>query len=292
MSGRFGVARVAMLAVPVSALLSGCFDLSSITNGGPDGGQPKRENDGGAVDGGAADGSESFCASFTPASYTAFFCSDFDEGQALPAPWAFGSQLGATFSVNAAAAAPSPPDSLDELVPALGPNDSVAVLLRTSLAFPPLPTTMKLAMRLDPVTIDTQEGATIVLSALDFIDAAEDRYTVQLSGLVVSGMLSLQLGQQSAEADGGQLDPFQPASLLSVILPLGQFTPIVIEIDWASAGTAQAVVSVNGTTQLDTPLKVAVTPASMNVSIGTTYLAPRPSGAWELRYDNVVLTAN
>ncbi len=288
MSGRFGAARAAMLAVPVSALLCGCFDLSSVS----DGSEAKKGTDAGAVDSGVADGGGGFCASFTPTSYTAFFCSDFDEGQTLPAPWAFGSQTGAaTFSVNGAAAV-SPPDSLDELVPALGASDAVTVLLRTSLALPPLPTTMKLALRLDPVTIDTQDGATLVLAAIDFIDAAANRYTVQLSGNVVSGTLGLQLGQQSAEADGGTLQPFQSANLVSVILPLGQFTPIVVEIDWASTGTAQAVVSVNGATQLDAPLKVAVTPASMNVSIGTTYVAPRPSAAWELRYDDVVFTAN
>ncbi len=48
----------------------------------------------------------------------------------------------------------------------------------------------------------------------------------------------------------------------------------------------------NGTAELNVALTVPFSPASMNISVGTSYVNPIPSSAWELRYDNVLFTAN
>ncbi len=200
----FGCSVLCVLAplVSVAAVTGGCIDYGKITGGAqPDGGGGSSSPDGGA---GASEagGSGSFCSTFTPGDYHAFFCSDFDEGATLPSPWAAVSQTGATFAQNGGAVV-SVPDSLDEVVPSLTVGGSVDVILRTSPTIPPLPTSMKFGMSLDPVTIDPQDKATIVLESMDFVDASQNRYSVYLSGVVISGALTLELDEQATETDGG-----------------------------------------------------------------------------------------
>jgi hypothetical protein len=287
-----------------SAFAGGCIGVSSLS-GAPDAGSTSADGGSGPVvdagppgksldDAGGATGNGddggSFCSTYSPSAWSVFVCSDFDETP-LPGAWASMAHTAGTLTENNVAAV-SPPNSLDEKVQPLVSGDVVDVSLRTPLAFPQLPATMKLAFSLDPITIDPQVNATTVLAAMDFVDGAHDRYSVVLSGIVVGQALTLQLGEQSAAADGGAIGAYATHALpASLTLPVGSFTPIVIEIDWTSFSVAQVIVDVGGKEQLNVPLTVAVMPASMQLGIGTPYVAPFPTAAWELRYDNVVLTA-
>jgi hypothetical protein len=292
MRRRFSLLALGPLSsIVVVAIVAGCFNVPTLpagsTGGGSSGGTSAKTDAGNA-----------FCASYTPSEWSVFFCSDFDPPEAaLPGPWATETLTSGTLAENSAAFA-SPPNSLDENVIGLTGTDTVDVALRAPLAFPSTSSSaMKLTLSLNPVTIDTEAGAAIVLTALDFFDEAERQYSLQLSGVVVSGALTLQLGEVSVlgQADGGP--PFIPHSLPSSLsVPRDTWTTIDIEVQWTSATEAKAIVDVNGTEQLNIPLTVTVTPASMQVDVGTTFVAPkRPAGEltapWELRYDNVAFTA-
>jgi hypothetical protein len=275
-------ALVVSLAIPVVVSLAGCINYGAISGGAtPDAGAPS-----------VKDASAAFCSSYSPAMWSAFFCSDFDEG-GVQGPWQTIAQTGATLTQTSTAWV-SPPNSLDELVPSLEATTSLNVGLRTPVTFPTsFPTTMKFSASIEPVQIDTQDQATIVLDAIDFIDSAQSRYSVVLSGVVLDGGLTLELGESSALADGGALDPFKDDPLpTSVTLPLNAFSAIGIEIDWSGPTTARASVSVNGNVELNVTLTVAVTATNMDIGIGTTYVHPTPSSVWELRYDNVLFTAD
>jgi hypothetical protein len=321
------------LAAPalIGAALGGCFDFDATMAGGPselgdgatitqgadahtqpdtsvppssDDGGPNGESDGGGtVDtgtGGDADagstpsGDGGFCASIAPGAGTIFFCDDFDE-HPLPGAWSTWHVISGTIEETEAGAA-SAPNSVDETINALPPFTSLDVALRTPLPVPTsLPATLRFAFALEPIQIDTTANAAIVLGAVDFIDSAQDRYSVELAINVVNGAAALALGEQYGGGDGGPppdggppyinhpLPPTQP-------LPMNAWSNIVIEIDWKGPYSAEGIVTIGGATQLDVPLSLSVVPTSLQIGIGTSYVS-EPSPVWELRYDNVWFTA-
>lgn len=286
----------ASLRVVVPALaaahLAACFDFDATMAGHAlvDGGPASDATSG--PDATASDAfpfeaqAGSYCASIAPDGGL-FFCDDFDE-HPLPGSW---QQLGETSGTltETDASSLSPPDSLDEKTFALDGGQVINVALRTPLGLPALPATVRFGFGLQPVQIDPAANAGIVLGAVDFLDAAGDRYTVGLSIDVVSGKPALLLVEQTATTDGGiayaqhPLDPLQP-------LPMNAWTDLVIEIDWSAPTSAQAKVLVGGSVQLTVPLTMTVTAASLQIGVGTSYES-QPSPGWELRYDDVRFTA-
>jgi hypothetical protein len=167
----------------------------------------------------------------------------------------------------------------------------IDVALRDSriTTLPTLPATMTFAFDLDPVQIDTAANAAIVLGAVDFLDAAGDRYSLGLAINVVSGQAALALDEQSGFADGG-------SSILAHALPvnhappMNQWSSVALTIDWQSATTGSATVTVNGNEDLSVPsLTMTVTATKLQVGIGTAYVT-QPAPAWQLLYDDVWFT--
>ncbi len=269
-----------------------CWDFDATTAGGPldaslsdagiaDVGAPRDAAEGGAADAGG------FCASQTPPDGAVFFCDDFDE-HALPGTWQQFGETGGVLTLTDASAE-SPPRSLDETTFAAEAGTAIDVSLRTPLPAPKAPATLRLAFAIQPVAIDPTPNAANVLSAVDFLDGAGDRYTIGLAINVANGAPALALGEQAAFADGGTSfvnHPLPPASPLA----MNAWSDVVVEVDWATATTAQGIVSVNGAQLLDAPLAVGVAPSSIQIGVGTTYVT-EPAPSWEIRYDDVVFTA-
>ena len=314
-------ARVGLIALTFGcALAAACFDFDATENGalvdgGADGtahgeGGEKGGPDGTTGSGDAGtdapaeagtdsssdapahtdappDGATGFCGSFVPSAWAAFFCADFDEGP-LPGGWkTFDETAGSLTETDASWV--SAPSSLEETTNALGSFQPIDVALRTPLALPPVPSTLDLGFSFEPVTLDTSASATIVLASIDFLDASQERYSVELSLTVVNGAATLALGEQSMLSDGAApyvyhpLPPSQP-------VPAGSFSDIVIEVEWATATTATGIVRVGGGQELSTPLTMTVVPESLQVGVGTSYVT-EPSLGWKLRYDDVYFTA-
>jgi hypothetical protein len=211
-----------------------------------------------------------------------FFCDDFDEGS-WPALWNSANEISGTLAQNGGAWV-SPPNSLDIAIGALAGEQPVNVSLRASLAPPPLPATMTFAFALDPVHIDTAAHASMVLAAIDFLDAAQKRYTVQLAFDVQNAAPTTVLDELYSDGT-----PYVPHAV-PVPLTMGSFTNVAIQVDWTGATTARAAVLMNGSQALSVPLTMSVQATSLQISIGTTY-STEPSSGWEIRYDNVLFTA-
>jgi hypothetical protein len=305
-----------------AALLSACFDFASTQGGAgdesdassasdassgpgmdaasergelsvasPDGGKPAQ--DAAVVEGGEAGPSEGgasgFCATQTrPGAGAIFFCDDFDEGP-LPGSWSTFRQTSGTLSLTTAAAV-SPPNGLDAIVDPLSYGQAVDVALRTSFAITQVPPTIRLAFRVEPARIDPGNGATIILAAVDFLDAAGDRYTVELSATVASGAITLALGEQSGFADGGQQYVEHPVSTAQT-LPQDAFTDVVLAIDGGGSANVRGGLTLGGSQVLDVPLAPSVAPSRLQIGVGAAYVT-EPSMGWELRYDDVLFTAN
>jgi hypothetical protein len=272
----------AVLAVVWAAVTGACFDFDATMRGGP------LTEAGGTSD--AADSSTGpFCANYArPTSPGAlFFCDDFDE-KPLPGAWNSFEEASGTLAETDAAAV-SPPNSLDEVIPALTAGQALDVALRTPLQLPPLQSTLRFAFSVEPVRVDASAGAAIVLGAIDFLDGAGARYSVELAIQMQNGAAAMALGEQSGLADGGSSyanHPLPPEQSLRN----GTFTNLVIAIDWISGTATEAKVDVNGAQVLDVPLTMTVTPATLQIGVGTSYVT-EPSPGWEIRYDNVVFTA-
>jgi len=253
-----------------------------------DGGSDGPSNDGPSGQDGGNDAGKSdapYCASIKPDAGL-FFCDDFDD-HALPGAWqSFGENNGTMTESDAASV--SPPNCLDEKTKAVGTGTVIDVSLRTPLAVPPLPATLRLGFEVMPVQIDPTANSGVVLAAIDFLDSASQRYTLGLAVNVVSGQPALVLGEQSAFADGGvnyvphPLPPTQP-------LPMNAWSDVVIQVDWASTTSATVSVTVGGVQQTTFPVTIAVTAATLQIGVGTAYVF-EPAPVWEIRYDNVRFT--
>jgi hypothetical protein len=271
----FAVAAVSLTlaaSLSIAALLPACFDFDATTSGGPLA---------------PPDGSTGpYCASIPhPTKPGAlFFCDDFDEDP-LPGSWNVFQHTGGTLTETDASFV-SPPESLDETTAANDGGQPIEVALRTTFSsLPSLPATLSFGLDLDPVTIDPTSGAAIVLDALDFLDDAGNRYSVEVSAVVQSGAVTLVLGEQSGAADGGMSYVPHP---VPPTLPLASFTRVDMELQW-SQGALDAKISLDGTLALDVPLTMTVQPSSLQIGVGTSYVST-PSPGWELRYDNVLFT--
>ncbi len=301
---------------------AGCFDFDATTAGGPvldpDDAQAPPTTDGGvdatlpngrdgapeaAPEASANDadapeaGGGAFCATATRYDGGIFYRADFDEGP-LPGSWQTWAQTLGTL-VETDASAVSPPNCVDETTNAVTAGQALNVALRTPLGVPAVPSTLTFSFSIEPVQIDTTANAAIILGAVDFLDDAGSRYSVGLSINVASGLPALALGEQAGLASGGNFPDGAPPTFinhpLSQTSPLamGQWSTATIELDWSSSGL-EGKVYVNGAAELDTPLSPSVLPASLQVGIGTSYVTEYDAGAspvWELRYDNVLFTA-
>jgi len=268
---------------PVDATAEGSGDA------GPDAGDAGADHDAAS----AADGP--FCV---PPESGIFFCDDFDEG-GLPGKWQTWAEMGGTL-VETDASSVSPPNSVDETTMALTNGQVVNVALRTPLPVPKVPATLTFAFSVQPLRIDTTANAAIVLGAVDFLDGAGYRYSVGLAINVVSGLPALDLGEQSGLASGGNFPDGAPPTYVSHPLPptmplaMNAWTDIVVELDW-TASSLEGKVTVGGSQELDVPLTMTVVPTSLQIGIGTSFVTEYEAGlspVWELRYDNVLFTAN
>ena len=310
-----------MVAPALAAVLvAACFDFGATMAGGPlgDGGttppgrrEPRRRIHGGldasadangvlAESGATESGTDAgpFCASLTRPDGGIFFCDDFDEHQ-LPGAWNIWAQTSGTLAETDASAV-SPPTAIDVTTQAVTNGQVVNVALRTPLAVPTPPATLTFTYSVEPVQIDISAGAAIVLGAVDFLDSAGNRYTVGLAINVSSGQPALALGEQTGVTDGGNLPdgapPVYVSHPLSVLQPLAMNTwlTVEVEIDWTTTGLEGKVI-VNGNPELDAQLTMTVVPTSLQIGVGTSYVteyATMASPVWEVRYDNVVFSAN
>jgi hypothetical protein len=83
------------------------------------------------------------------------------------------------------------------------------------------------------------------------------------------------------------LPPTQP-------LAINAWTDIIVELDW-TATTLEGKVTVGGNQELDVPLTMTLVPTSLQIGVGTSFVTEYEGGlspVWELRYDNVLFTAN
>jgi len=282
-----------LLAGVAATLAAACFDFDATTAGGsaPDAATAPGDAtvDGSTADvavgdsggGGRPDGG-SYCASL-PHDAGIFFCDDFDE-RPLPGSWNEWREVGGSIDETDASWV-SPPHAIDEVTQVLDAGQPVDVSLRTPLGVPAVPATLRFGFEVEPVQTDPTANAAIVLGAVDFLDGAGNRYTVDLAIDVVSGFPALTLDEQSGFADGGAsyvrhpLPPTKP-------LPVNAWTDLVLEIDWTAPGTAEGLVMVDGAKEADVSLTMTVAPASLQIGVGTPYVS-EPAPVWELRYDNV-----
>jgi hypothetical protein len=316
-----------MIASGVLAVLLGaCFDFDATTAGGllddsgshpptsgsdasvADGSPPSdsgggandaSEPDGGSVEAGSvADASAGYCASVARPETGPFFCDDFDDS-ALPGPWDNWFETAGTLVETDDASAASPPNSVVETTdPTITEGTAVNVALRTYEGVPALPATLLFSFSIEPAQIDTTANAAIVLGAIDFLDG-EYRYSVGLAINVSSGQPLLALGEQSGLVDGDNFPDGAPPTYVNHPLPptdplsMNQWSTIVIEIDWSTSGF-EGKVSVNGSLELNVPLTLTVAPSQLQIGIGTSYVteySSETSPVWEIRYDNVLFTA-
>jgi len=293
-------AGVVVVASIGGLALAACFDFGATMAGGPleDGGASARDagsHDAGSsedahADGGSDAGSDggatTFCASL-PADAGVVLCDDFDEPNTLPGIYfpVQGDTWGTLTLTDASAL--SPPSSVDEKTMPLDDGGVIDLALRDDgIAVPALPATMTFAFALSPVQIDPTPGAAIVLGAIDFLDGANNRYSVGLAINVASGLPALALDEQSGFADGGSSNV--PHVVLAADAPnMNAWNDIVITIVWTAPTTATASVTINGNAGLSSlALTMTVTAASLQVGIGTSYVT-QPAPVWELLYDNV-----
>jgi hypothetical protein len=293
---RGAAAILAVVVAWAAAAAAACFDFDATQRGGPlvDGGTDA--GGGGAdaadatvvTDSSAGDGAPEasggpFCATY-PSHGSVFFCDDFDGDGGLPGSWSTFHQTSGTLSETDASWV-SPPNSIDLALGALTASQPVDVALRTPLQMPSPFSTLVFAFSVEPMSVDTSAGAAIVLGAVDFLDAANGRYSLELAIQMQSGAALMALGEQSGLADGGAQYVNHPLS--APALQMHTFTGVTLNVDWT---TAKARVDVNGVQGSDVTLTPTVQPASFQIGIGTSYAA-EPSPGWELRYDNVVFTA-
>jgi hypothetical protein len=223
-----------------------------------------------------------FCASRSPAPT---FCQDFDEGP-LPGNFSGESTVNGTLSLSKASVV-SAPYSLLAQDNALGACAGLNTALRNF--FPALPTaatTFTLDFEIDPLNVDPNSGAALVVASLDFGDAANERYSIQLTLFQqgVAGSIGIRLEEQAAYADGGTF--YEPHALQN--MPSGAWTEVVLEVNLAPA-SATATVNYGSTPVLsDAPLTISLNPTNLMLTIGSAYEST-PSSGWTTGYDNVAL---
>ncbi len=224
-------------------------------------------------------GASNYCATLSP---TPAFCDDFDE-HPLPGEWIVD-DVGGSLAEDSSSFV-SPPNSLLAVYHALATGQPLDTRLRTPLSLPAPPSVIVLEFQLEPVASDPTTGDAAVVVALDFTDAATNRYTVQITLVRQQTAIGARLEEQSGFVDGGT--SYSPHALADP-LPPDQWTHIRLVITRSSATAASALVTFNGNTELDTPLAPTVNPSDLQLTIGSTF-ETEPSDGWQNRFDNVRL---
>lgn len=223
----------------------------------------------------------SSCASRTP---VPTFCDDFDH-EPLPGVWDVFHQVGGSLAIDPGAHV-SAPSSLVARFAALTAGQLLDTTLRKRLALPAAPgrTTFELAVQ--PVIVDAAPGAVIVIYAVDFLDAAKNRYTLQLTLRQTAGELSVTLGEQSGFVDGGMA---YVEHALADPLTVGRWTKIRLDVTRTAPQAATARLTFDGRVELDAvALQVTVNATSIVAALGSTFES-LPSKEWVIRYDDVVV---
>jgi hypothetical protein len=229
------------------------------------------------AEGGEAGG---YCASISP---SPSFCDDFDE-HPLPGDWSSVSEIGGALSEDHTSFVSSPSSLLAD-DDALDSGKALDTAVRTQFQLPAPPDPIALEVQLEPVAADSSAGAATVVAALDFTDAANNRYTVQLTVAQQGVALGMRLEEQSGFVDGGSSYLGHP---LADPLASGEWTDIRLVISRTSAMAASAHVTFNGAPELDTPLTMTVDAKTLQLTIGSSF-ETEPSEGWKNRYDNVRL---
>ena len=269
-------------------MLAACFDFDATTAGGP---LVDAARDVAPMDSAASSDGGAYCASQArpTAKGALFFCADFDEGR-LPGGFSVFRDTSGTLALTTAAWV-SRPNAVKETLLATDGGQSLDVSLRQPLPLPlpPLPSTLAFGFSVEAARIDPAPNAALVLGAVDFLDDAGDRYSLQLSISVQGGAATVALQEQSVRPDGAA--PFQNHPLpVTQTLTASMFARVELRVQWTAPTTASAVVLYDGAPSAAVPLSMTVAATSLQIGIGTSYVGePSPGGV--LRYDNALLTA-
>jgi hypothetical protein len=226
----------------------------------------------------AEGGSPSFCASLSP---QPVFCEDFDE-HPLPGVWT-PSEVGGSLALSQSAFI-SAPSSLDVRFSALSTGQALDTALRVQFPLPAPPTTIAWEFQVRPVALDTTPNGAAVVASLDFVDAENNRYSVQFTMFRVSSSAYLRLEEQSGFTDGGTQYAMHA---LPDPLDVG-WSRVQLVVTRSGPTAASAHVAFGAKTELDTPLQMTVNASALHVTIGSTY-EMEPSSGWDILYDNVIL---
>jgi len=225
---------------------------------------------------GAASGP--FCAKLSP---RPLFCEDFDE-RGLPGPWSTFHQVGGTLSIDNTSFV-SAPSSLFARYGAMPIGPELDDVLRVAFPVQNAPATTALELQVRPTIADPTPNAALVIAAVDFIDAANNRYSVQFTLVNKTGVLNVLLEEQSGFANGGT--SYVPHAIPDPA-PLGQWTDLRLTIVASSATAAEAHVFFGAAHEIDVPLNVTVRATKVQLDVGSTYES-QPSMGWGVFYDNV-----
>ena len=224
------------------------------------------------------DASTTFCATLNP---SPLFCEDFDV-RPLPGLWTTVHQVGGSLAMDTATFV-SAPNALLARSSALPIGAGLDNVLRAMFALQVTPSAVTLDFQVRPAVVDPTPNAALVLAAVDFIDAANDRYSVQLSLVNSAGALNVLLEEQTGFADGTTAYLAHP---IPDPLAVGQWTRVLLAIALTGSTTGQAHVSFGAAHELDAPLQVRVTATKLQLDIGSSYES-EPSMGWNVLYDNV-----
>jgi hypothetical protein len=219
-----------------------------------------------------------FCTKLSP---RPLFCEDFDE-HALPGPWSTFHQVGGTLSIDNTTFV-SAPNSLFARYGAMPMGAELDDVLRAAFSLQNAPATTALELQVRPTIADPTPNAAVVIAAVDFLDAANDRYSVQFTLVNKGGVLNVLFEEQSGFAGGGT--SYVPHAITDP-MPLGQWTDLRLTIVASSATSAEAHVFFGTTHEIDVPLNVTVRATKVQLDVGSTYES-QPSMGWGVFYDNV-----
>ena len=225
---------------------------------------------------GAASGP--FCAKLSP---RPLFCEDFDE-RGLPGPWSTFHQVGGTLSIDNAGFV-SAPNSLFARYGAMPVGPELDDVLRVAFSLQNGPATTALELQVRPTIADPTPNAAVVIAAVDFIDVANNRYSVQFTLVNKAGVPNVLLEEQSGFANGGT--SYVPHAIPDPV-PLGQWTDLRLTIVAASATAAEAHVFFGAAHEIDVALNVTVRATKVQLDVGSTY-ETQPSMGWGVFYDNI-----
>jgi hypothetical protein len=226
-----------------------------------------------------SEASTTFCAALNP---SPLFCEDFDV-RPLPGLWTVVHQVGGSLAMDTATFV-SAPNALLARNNALPAGQGLDNVLRAVFPLQGAPSTVTLQLELRPAMTDPTPNAVLVVGAIDFVDAANNRYSVQLTLVNTAGALNVLLEEQTGFADGTSAYVAHP---IPDPLAVGQWTHVLLTVVLSSSTTGQAHVSFGAAHELDAPLQVRVTATKLQLDVGSSY-ETEPSMGWNVLYDNVV----